>query len=104
MPCRSRPGSEHRVCRVSTREQTPDAQDSELREAGCSRILVGHEVSSRIADRPTWLRRLDHMRPGDTLVIRALDRIAGSEMLAIQTLHDRSERGIAVSSQSPMRR
>jgi DNA invertase Pin-like site-specific DNA recombinase len=38
------------------------------------------------------------MREGDTLVIRALDRIAGSEVLAIQTLHDLGERGIIVHS------
>jgi DNA invertase Pin-like site-specific DNA recombinase len=38
------------------------------------------------------------MRAGDTLVIRALDRIAGSEILAIQTLHDLGERGVIVHS------
>lgn len=84
--------------RVSTREQNPEAQVAELREAGCSRVFVDHGVSSRVADRPEWLKCLDHLRAGDTLVFRALDRIAGSEVLAIQTLHALGERGVIVYS------
>lgn len=78
--------------RVSTRDQNPDSQESELRAAGAARVYVDLGESSRIAARPEWIRCLDHLREGDTLVVRALDRIAGSEVMALQTianLHDR---------------
>jgi DNA invertase Pin-like site-specific DNA recombinase len=83
---------------VSTRDQNPEAQEAELRAAGCSRVFMDHGVSSRIAERPEWVKCLEYLRDGDTLVFRALDRIAGSEMSAIQTLHDLGERGVTVHS------
>ncbi len=84
--------------RVSTREQNPDSQESELFAAGASRVFVDRSESSRIADRPQWLACLDYLRPGDTLVIRALDRIAGSEVMAIQTIAELHDRGVNIRS------
>lgn len=84
--------------RVSTRDQNPESQVAELEAAGCGRIFVDHGASSRTADRPEWQKCLDYLRPGDTLVIRALDRIAGTEVLAIQTLHELGAAGIAIHS------
>ena len=69
--------------RVSTREQNPAAQEAELRAAGAERVFVDHGESSRAADRPQWLACRDYLRGGDTLVFRALDRLAGSEVMAI---------------------
>ena len=74
--------------RVSTREQDPAAQEAELRAAGATRVFVDHGESSRIADRPQWVACLDFLREGDTLVIRALDRIAGSELVAIELIRE----------------
>ena len=45
--------------RVSTREQTPQAQEADLLEAGATRGCVAHGESSRIEDRPQWLAGLD---------------------------------------------
>ncbi len=84
--------------RVSTREQNSEAQEAELRAAGCERVFVDHGFSSRLADRPEWKNCLEYLRPGDVLVFRALDRLAGSEALAIQTLHDLGERGVSIHS------
>ena len=74
--------------RVSKREQNPAAQDAELRAAGAVRVFVDHGWSSRIEDRPEWIKCVDYLRSGDTLVITALDRIAGSEMMAIELIRD----------------
>ena len=63
--------------RVSTREQDPAAQEWELKAAGAERVFVDHRESSRVADRPQWLACKDDLRAGDTLVVRALDRLAG---------------------------
>lgn len=83
--------------RVSTREQNADAQVAELRAAGASRVFVDHG-SSRVTDRPQWLACLDYLRPGDTLMVRRLDRIAGSETMAIQTINALHEVGVNIKS------
>ena len=84
--------------RVSTREQNPDAQEAELRAAGADRVFVDRGESSRITDRPQWVACLDYLRGGDTLVIRALDRIAGTELMAIELIRDLGRRGIRLRS------
>ena len=86
--------------RVSTREQNPQAQEAELLEAGAIRVYVDHGESSRIKDRPQWLACLDYLRPGDTLVVRRLDRIAGSEKMAIETINDLAQRNININIKS----
>jgi len=84
--------------RVSTREQNPAAQEAELRAAGAERVFVDHGESSRAADRPQWLVCRDYLRPGDTLVFRALDRLAGSEVMAIEIVHDLIGQGVSIKS------
>lgn len=84
--------------RVSTREQNPQAQEAELRAAGAARVFVDHGESSRIAERPQWGACLDYLRAGDTLVIRALDRVAGTEQMAIELIRDPGRRGIRLRS------
>lgn len=84
--------------RVSTRDQNPGSQEAALREAGCERVFVDRGESSRIADRPEWVACLDYLRPRDTLVILALDRIAGTELMAIELIRDLGRRGIRLRS------
>ncbi len=93
-------GMAHEVgyARVSTREQNPDAQAAELRAAGCERVFVDRGESSRTEDRAQWLACLDYLRPGDTLKVRRLDRLAGSERILIETLEDLDARQVNVVS------
>lgn len=84
--------------RVSTRDQNPGSQEVALREAGCERVFVDRGESSRIADRPEWVACLDYLREGDTLVILALDRIAGTELMAIELIRDLGRRGVRLRS------
>ncbi|KAB0679665.1 recombinase family protein [Aureimonas leprariae] len=64
--------------RVSTADdQSTASQARALREAGCQRIF--EEVASGGRwDRPELQRLLDHLRPGDTLVVWKLDRLSRS--------------------------
>lgn len=84
--------------RVSTRDQNPESQTAALRNADCEKIFVDHGESSRLADRPQWIACNDYLRHGDTLVILALDRIAGSELMAIETIRDLGRRGVRLRS------
>ena len=84
--------------RVSTKDQSPAAQVAELELAGAERVFVDHGESSRRHDRPQWGACLDYLRAGDTLVVRRLDRLAGSERLAIETIGELGRRGIHLRS------
>lgn len=84
--------------RVSTREQATDAQEAELRAAGAQRVFVDHGVSSRLEHRPAWDACVDYLREGDVLVVRALDRLAGSERIAIDVIRDLGKRGVRLRS------
>lgn len=84
--------------RVSTREQNAVAQEAELAAAGAVRVFVDRGESSRLHDRPQWCACLDYLRAGDTLVVRRLDRIAGSERMAIETINELHARGVNIKS------
>lgn len=84
--------------RVSRHDQNPAAQEAELRAAGAVRVFVDQGESSRVKDRPQWLACLDYLREGDTLVVRRLDRIAGSEKMAIETINELHQRGVNIKS------
>jgi len=84
--------------RVSRHDQDPAAQEAELRAAGALRVFVDQGESSRVRDRPQWLACLDYLRRGDTLLVRRLDRIAGSEKMAIETINELHDRGVNIKS------
>lgn len=63
--------------RVSTDEQGTDPQLDELRAAGCE-IVVEEHASGADRTRPVLARLLREIRPGETLVVVRLDRLARS--------------------------
>lgn len=71
--------------RVSTAEQSLILQTDALKAAGCERIFV-ETASGAQRDRPELQRALDYMRPGDTLVVWKLDRLARSMRQLIDTV------------------
>ena len=84
--------------RVSIKDQSVDAQRAELEAAGATRVFVDHGHSSRITDRPQWVACLDYLRPGATLLVRALDRIAGTERIALEVIRELADRGVRLRS------
>lgn len=64
--------------RVSTDDQHPEAQETELRAAGAERVYTDHGVSGRKASRPQWDKMLEQLRPGDALMVTRLDRAGRS--------------------------
>ena len=84
--------------RVSTTDQSPELQIEALRRAGCERIYTERASGAR-EDRPELARVLgDVLRPGDTLVVWKLDRLARSLKTLISTAEALAEQGVGLVS------
>ena len=84
--------------RVSSRELQRGWQERDLTAAGATRVFVDHDDSSRAGDRPQWSACLERLRDGDTVVVWALDRLAGTASMAIETIADLHQRGVNIRS------
>lgn len=83
--------------RVSTWDQSTDAQIAALEQAGCERIF--HETASGTkTDRPELAAALDYLRAGDTLVVWRLDRLGRSLPHLVTTVTELEKRGIGFRS------
>lgn len=60
--------------RVSTTEQNVDLQHDALNAAGVFRIWTDY-ASGATADRPQWQDCLDHLQPGNVLIVNDLSRL-----------------------------
>ena len=78
--------------RVLTGEQTLDPQSVELRKVGC---MIIHEEHASGADRsrPALTRCLAAIRPGDTLVVVRLDRLARPLVQLLQVIETLEMKG-----------
>jgi DNA invertase Pin-like site-specific DNA recombinase len=77
--------------RVSTLDQNPQLQIDALKQAGCERLYV-EKASGAHRDRPELKAALDYMRPGDTLVVWRLSRLARSLKQIIETASELEQR------------
>ncbi|WPB87762.1 recombinase family protein [Sediminicoccus rosea] len=83
--------------RVSTQDQNPDLQLDALRAAGCERVFV-EKASGAQRDRPELSAVLSFIRPGDSLVVWKLDRLARSMKQLIETVEGLEAKGIGFRS------
>ena len=83
--------------RVSTLDHKPELQLDALKTAGCTKQFV-EKVSSAKEDRPQLKSALDYLRPGDTLVVWKLDRLARSMKQLIDTVDVLKAQGIGFRS------
>lgn len=86
--------------RVSTTGQDTAQQLDQITAAGITPDRVFEDTASGRAgsDRPGWRELAAWVRDGDTVVAVAVDRLGRSVREVAQTLHDLSERGIALRS------
>ena len=82
-------------CRVSTRDQTLQAQSDALIAAGCDEIFV-EKASGKLAARPELALALRMARDGDSLVVTKLDRLGRSLDHLISLSADLQERGVGL--------
>jgi DNA invertase Pin-like site-specific DNA recombinase len=85
--------------RVSTLEQNLDLQLRALKKSGCKRIFQ-EKVSSTGRKRLEFLRMLDQIREGDTVVVWKLDRLARSTRELLETMETIGEAGARFQSLS----
>ncbi|MGW8526983.1 recombinase family protein [Nocardiopsis sp. NPDC055824] len=83
--------------RVSTRDQKLDRQLRALQAAGCVKVFADKK-SGKNAQRPELKACLAYLRPGDTLVVPALDRLARSLQDLITLVGDLRRAGIGFRS------
>src|SRR4029453_6833093 len=83
--------------RVSTQDQHPALQLDALHAAGCTKVFV-EQASGAQRDRPQLQAALDYVRPGDTLVVWKLDRLARSLTQLIETIEGLAAREIGFRS------
>lgn len=81
--------------RVSTEEQRPDRQIDGLRPH-CDELRIEQGVSATAKKRPVFDDLLEDLKPGDTLVLWALDRAFRSTAAATTTLNVLRERGVHI--------
>lgn len=83
--------------RVSTGDQTTDAQVDALTAAGCSRIFTDH-ASGALKERAQLEACLDYLRPGDVLVVWRLDRLGRSLRHLLELVGELEAKGVGLKS------
>ena len=78
--------------RVSTDEQATQAQEMELRSAGCELIVEEHGSGASRA-RPALAKLIREIKTGDTLVVVRLDRLARSVSHLLDVIEDLTAKG-----------
>jgi len=69
--------------RVSTEEQSLDIQLTSLRKAGCKTIFQ-EKISGTKWERPELHKMLKTLKPGDTVIVWRLDRLARSTKMLLE--------------------
>lgn len=83
--------------RVSTADQSLDLQEDALHKAGAERIYSEKESGGKW-DRKELQRTLDTLRPGDTLIVYKLDRLARSTKQLQDIAHTLKEQDVELVS------
>src|SRR6266542_5543986 len=74
------------------RDQDLAAQDAELRNAGCAKVLK-EKVSGAKTARPELTKAIRRLEPGDVLVVTRLDRLARSTRDLLNVVAAVADRG-----------
>lgn len=83
--------------RVSTTEQNVDLQHDALNAAGAYRIWTDY-ASGATANRPQWQDCLDHLQPGNILVVNDLSRLGRNTADLAAIVKTLAERNVGLRS------
>ena len=85
--------------RVSTDDQNAQLQIDALKAAGCLKVFTD-TASGSLAHRPKLDKMIDHLRPGDVVVVWRLDRLGRSLKNLIALVEDLAGKGVGFRSLS----
>ena len=80
---------------MSTVSQDLEFQLNRLKEEGCEKIY-SEKFTGTKKDRPEFLKLLEELKKGDTMVVTKLDRFARSTVDAIQTVRTLFDKGVRI--------
>jgi DNA invertase Pin-like site-specific DNA recombinase len=83
--------------RVSTADQSSDLQEDALNKADCTSVFVDR-ASGAADQRPELEKLLDYLRPGDSLLVWRLDRLARSLRNLIEIVRLLEEKQVGLRS------
>lgn len=83
--------------RISTKDQSLDMQVDSLKKAGCQKIFSEVAKAAK-ADIPEWLKLLDEISEGDTLVVWKFDRMGRSLHHLIKVVNDLLNKNVGIIS------
>jgi len=90
-------GKIYGYARVSTTEQSPDAQVDALRAAGAARVFTDYGSGASMR-RPELQRLLGQLDAGDVLAVWRIDRLGRSAADLVRTVSELGEQGIEFRS------
>jgi DNA invertase Pin-like site-specific DNA recombinase len=82
--------------RVSTIDQDLSIQEAALRAAGCTVIRTEKRSGTSTEGRAELQTILEFLRPGDTLVVTRIDRLARSIRDLQNIVHELKQRGVTI--------
>jgi DNA invertase Pin-like site-specific DNA recombinase len=80
--------------RVSTTGQSFEIQEQKLRAAGCERIYSEKQSGKTTEDRKKIQAMIGNVRPGDTVIVTKLDRLARSVSDAVKIIEALEKEGV----------
>ena len=88
-------------CRVSTNDQNPENQKLEILNSGFRiepKRFIEEKISGSVyaSKRPEFIKLLDRLEEGDSLVVTKLDRLGRNALDVRQTVDLLAERGVKV--------
>ena len=91
-------GKVYGYVRVSTKQQREDRQVIAMREYGIAeKNIVVEKLSGKNFERPAYCRLIKRLRPGDTLVIKSVDRLGRNyEEVLAQWRYIHQEKQVAI--------
>ena len=84
--------------RVSTRDQSLDAQIDQFESAGCTQIFVDQGSGKDTRKRTDLGKMLDYVRVGDVVVVTQLDRLSRSLMDLLSIADELAQKGVELRS------
>jgi len=90
----------HGYARVSTTDQDLAIQEAALKAAGCTAIRAEKVAGTSRKGRSELETLMDFLRPGDTLVVTRIDRLARSLRDLQNIVHELREKGVHLKPRS----